>query len=267
MKLFYWNRWGTAMMTVLVSLNFLGCGGGGGGGGSSTSDSQAQIPTPQTIGGNDVRFYSGSADTRAITFNEDNATWTENRDGNTTAGTYRYVPQPNTSAAELFLTEEEAESRIVLTFNSADSGAYVNADAQASGTFELVPKTPDPNPDPGNEPPPNDGLAPSALAGKTLYGTRTFTSTGPVGQTHVYTFALNTFHDSDPPEESNGSYLYQASGNTASLSLNYSYPTGFNGDSHELDLTFHTADAGIFQSLYTRRDGTIIRISGTFTIE
>ena len=177
------------------------------------------------------------------------------------------MPQPNTSNADLYLTEEAVESRIALTFNSVNSGAYVDATTQANGTFELQPIAPNPDPDPGNEPPPNDGLAPSSLSGKTMYGTRTFTSTGPVGQTHVYTFTINTFHDSDPPEESDGSYLYQPSGNEASLNLNYYAPASFNGDKHELQMTFHTSDAGVFQSLYTRRDGTVIRINGTFTLE
>lgn len=266
MNLFKLNRWGAALAAVLMGFNLVGCGGGGGGG-SSDSASQTPVPPPQTIGGNRIVFHSGSADARAVTLNNDNASWSEDRDGSTVSGTYRYSILPNTSSAELFLTEEAAESRIVLTFNSQTTGSYVDTDKEANGTFELQPITPDPGTDPGNEPPPNDGLAPSSLAGKTMYGTRTFTSTGPVGQTHVYTFTLNTFHDSDPPEESDGAYLYQPSGNTASLMLNYYSPAGFNGDSHELQMTFHTADAGVFQSLYTRRDGTVIRINGTFTLE
>lgn len=268
MKLFNVSRWGTAVATVLVGFSLAGCGGGGGGGGSSSDGAQIQVPAPESVGGNRVIFHSGSADARVVTLQEDNTNWTETRDGTTVTGTYRYAPQPNTSTADLFLTEEAVESHIVLTFNSPNSGAFVNAAQQVNGTFELQPITPDPDPDPNpNDPPPNDGLAPSSLSRKTMYGTRTFTSTGPVGQTHVYTFSLNSFHDSDPPEESDGAYLYQASGNTASLTLNYYAPASFNGDSHELQMTFHTADAGVFQSLYTRRDGTVIRINGTFTLE
>jgi hypothetical protein len=262
MNLINVSMWGTAIATVLVGFSLAGCSGGGGGGGSSPDGAQTQVPAPESVGGNRAVFHSGSADARVVTLHEDNTNWTETRDGTTVTGTYRYAPQPNTSAADLYLTEEAVESHIALTFNSPNSGAFVNAAQQVNGTFELQPITPDPDPEP-----PNDGLAPSSLAGKTMNGTRTFTSTGPIGQTHVYTFSLNSFHDSDPPEESEGSYLYQPNGNTASLTLNYYSPASFNGDTHDLQMTFHTADAGVFQSLYTRRDGTVIRINGTFTLE
>ena len=267
MNLINVNRWGTAIALVLVGFSLAGCSGGGGGGGSSNpGGAQTQVPPPESVGGNRAVFHSGAEAARVVTLNADNASWTESRDEGIVGGTYRYAPQPNTSNADLYLTEGEVESRIVLTFSSANSGSYINTASQANGTFELQPTDP-PGSGGGSEPPPNDGLAPSSLSGKTMYGTRTFTSTGPVGQTHVYTFTINTFHDSDPPEESDGAYLYQPSGNEASLSLNYYSPAGFNGDKHELQMTFHTSDAGVFQSLYTRRDGTVIRINGTFTLE
>jgi hypothetical protein len=180
-------------------------------------------------------------------------------------GSYQYRTVQNGGSGELILNEDGQESRLILTYNSQSTGSFVRTDQAASGTFEMQPINPDPGG--GNEPPPNDGLAPSSLAGRTMYGTRTFTSTGPVGQTHVYTFSLNTFHDSDPPEESDGEYVYTPSGNDATLTLNYHSPASFSGDKHALNMTFHTATAGAFESVYTRRDGTVIRINGTFTIE
>lgn len=260
------SRWGIAGLAVLLGAVLSGCGGGGGGDDSNNSGgNQNQTPAPEIIGGNSITFYSGTEGNRAIAFQPDNATWTENRDGNNFGGTYQYSRAESPGSASLVLNEAGQESRITLTFNSATSGSYVYRDTNASGTFEM--QSMNPNPGGGNEPPTNDGLAPGSLAGKTMYGTRTFTSTGPVGQTHVYTFSMSTFHDSDPPEESDGSYLYEPNGNNANLTLSYHAPAGFNGDRHELNMTFHTATAGAFESVYTRRDGTVIRINGTFTIE
>ena len=265
MKLINANRWGTAVLAVLLGINLIGCGGGGGDDDSSDGGNQGANPAPQTVGGNRITFYSGNAGTRAITFNDDNATWSEQRDSGEVTGTYQYQSIQDGSSGELTLDEQGEEARFILTFNSQNTGSFVNADQTQSGTFEMNPVNPDPGG--GNEPPPNDGLAPNKLAGRTMYGTRTFTSTGPVGQTHVYTFSLNTFHDSDPPEESDGDYVYTPNGDEASLTLNYQSPAGFSGDKHELEMTFHTGTAGVFESIYTRRDGTVIRINGTFTLE
>ena len=264
MKFFNVSRWGTVALTVLMGFNLVGCGGGGGGDDDDDDDGgPTPTPAPQQLSGNSVTFYPNSAETRAVTFN-DNGIWEENRDGTRTIGSYQYRPADGGSA-ELILDEEGEDSTIVLTFNSQTTGSYVYQGEASDGTFELRPTNPDPGG--GNEPPQNNGLAPSSLAGITLQGTRTFTSTGSVGQTHVYTFSINSFHDSDPPEESDGSYTYEPDGNDAKLTLEYFAPAAFNGDEHELQMTFHTANAGAFESVYTRRDGTVIRINGTFTIE
>ena len=97
-----------------------------------------------------------------------------------------------------------------------------------------------------------------------MIATRTFTSTGPTGQTHTYTFASGTFHDSDPPEEADGNFSYSANNSAATLTLNYTAPTDFIGDRHEITLTFSSKDRGGFQSTYTRGDGTEIVINGDF---
>jgi hypothetical protein len=198
-----------------------------------------------------------------ITFNADNASWTEDRGGNNVSGTYQYQRVTDPSTGEVILTEDSTQTALVLTFHSANSGSFVFRDSGVNGTFELQPI----NSGPPNEPPPSNGLAPSSLDGKTMYGTRTFTSTGPVGQTHVYTFSGNSYHDSDPPEESDGNYVYAANGDQATLTLNYTRPKSFDGDRHEWQMTFHTATAGNFESVYTRRDGTVIIIRGNFTLE
>jgi hypothetical protein len=100
-----------------------------------------------------------------------------------------------------------------------------------------------------------------------MLGTRTFTSTGPVGQTHKYTFTGTRFHDSDAPEESEGNFTYNPSNNFAVLDLDYTGPASFANDSHHLEMTFTEKDKGTFQSQYKRGDGTIITINGTFVIQ
>ena len=112
-----------------------------------------------------------------------------------------------------------------------------------------------------------NGFAPNSLAGRKMLGTRTFTSTGPVGQTHTYTFSSTKFHDSDPPEESDGNYTYSAGNSSAVLDLHYTSPAGFVGDNHHIEMNFTERDKGSFQSVYTRGDGTAITINGTFVIQ
>jgi hypothetical protein len=100
-----------------------------------------------------------------------------------------------------------------------------------------------------------------------MFGTRTFTSTGPVGQTHIYTFTASTFHDSDAPEEADGNYTYTANGDSAILMLNYTAPEDFSGDRHDIQLNFNESTRGTFTSTYTRQDGTTITINGTFEFQ
>jgi len=97
-----------------------------------------------------------------------------------------------------------------------------------------------------------------------MAGTRTFTSTGSTGQTHTYTFNSGHFHDSDPPEEADGTYTYSANNSTATLDLTYTGPADFVGDRHQITLNFTSKDRGTFQSTYTRGDGTTIVINGNF---
>ena len=100
-----------------------------------------------------------------------------------------------------------------------------------------------------------------------MLGTRTFTSTGPVGQTHKYTFSGSRFHDSDAPEESDGNFVWNPGNNAAVLDLDYTSPASFANDSHHLQMTFTEKDKGTFDSTYQKGDGTIITIRGTFVIQ
>ena len=261
------NSWSAVLTAALLGFNLVGCGGGGGDDGNSSPPPQAQsAPAPAKVGGQVLTVYSASSVSRDIVFNTDDMTWSESRETSIVMGTYRYSRQNIPGSAELILTGGDNETSLLLTFNTPTSGSYVYSDQSGQGTFTMQAAIPTPGTG-GSEIPPHGDLAADSLAGRTMYGTRTFTSTGPVGQTHVYTFAANTFHDSDPPEESDGSYVYQPSGNTASIVFSYQSPAGFNGDRHELQLTFQGAEAGAFESVYTRRDGTVIRIDGTFTLE
>src|SRR5690606_19505030 len=109
---------------------------------------------------------------------------------------------------------------IVLSFSTTQSGVFsLTGGVTQSGNFTLSPLPDDPDPNepgtpPGEDPPPQTGLAPASLAGKVMLGTRTSADNGGQGQTHVYTFTQPTFHDSDPPEESDGNYTYTPSGDT-----------------------------------------------------
>jgi hypothetical protein len=111
-------------------------------------------------------------------------------------------------------------------------------------------------------------LALESLAGAQMVGTRTWTTTGPVGQSHYYTFTENgRFHDTDNDEQAAGTYNYERLSDTsAKLILDYKGPGDFTGDRHELLLTFQTARSGTFESDYRRNDATRIVIKGDFEI-
>lgn len=193
--------------------------------------------------------------------------WTENRDGTFGGGAYQYRVIEGGGSADLILTGAGTDASIRLAFASSRSGTFqYGSGEEGQGTFTLQAAPDGSGPtDPGDSP--GSELAPPSLSGRTLFGTRTFTSTGPVGQTHVYTFSATGFHDSDPPEESDGVFAYEPNGHRAALTLSYYSPQNFNGDRHELQLTFHTENSGAFQSVYTRRDGTVIRINGNFELQ
>jgi hypothetical protein len=252
-----------AVTTAAVLVWFLaGCGGGGGGDGQDSSSQGNSVSARSSVAGQTLVLNGVSP--REITFEPSGNIWTENRDGAVRGGTYEY--HPSGSSAALVLSESGVASTLQLNFASANSGTYIGG--QDQGTFQLRAAQNEPIELPGPADPGSaEGLAPLSLDGQVMHGTRTFTSTGPKGQTHTYTFSGNTFHDSDPPEESDGQYIYAPAVDKATLSLIYYAPKEFDGDRHEMEMSFSTKSSGTFQSVYTRRDGTTIQIHGTFQME
>ncbi|MDX1952109.1 MAG: hypothetical protein SFY81_07975 [Verrucomicrobiota bacterium] len=253
---------------IICSIFFLlGCGGGGGGdNNSSTPAPNPQNPgnsgpnlAPQSVGGQTFKLQSGNG-LRELQFNTDN-TWTENG----TAGNYNYQRLNGTSAT-VTLNGGSQSSQLSLTFANNNAGSYsLTGSNPENGTF-MMQATPV-NPGGGTNTPPNEGLAPTSIVNLRMFGTRVSTSTGPNGQTHVYDFSATRFHDSDPPEESDGNYTWSPMGDEARLLLQYTDPQDFNGDQHDLQMSFDTETTGTFTSTYNRRDGVIISIQGTFRFE
>ena len=211
-------------------------------------------------------MVSGEND-RQIAF-VDGGNWQENRNGTAIAGTYVYQQASDSRHAALNLDEPGFSEIVSLNFTSTNNGTFAYTGGRTGQGYFTLNQQPDPggDPEPGGTPDP-DALAPASLNGKTMLGTLYFTSTGPVGQTHTYTFSAGTFHDSDSPEESDGRYTWQPNGNNATLQLNYTKPASFSGDTHELNMRFNTATSGDFNSVYTKDDGTVIQINGTFEFQ
>ncbi|MEW6157011.1 MAG: hypothetical protein AB1813_06235 [Verrucomicrobiota bacterium] len=110
-------------------------------------------------------------------------------------------------------------------------------------------------------------FAPASLAEKVMELTRLYTSTGPVGQTHFYSFTADgSFHDADNDEQASGKYVYEANQAEAELQLNYEGAADFRGDTHALHLQFIDALGGTFSSTYLKNDQTVIVIDGTFRV-
>lgn len=252
---------------------------------------------PTTVAGRTLELNSSGA-IRQIRFAASGNTYDELSNGTEIqSGTYQYTKPAAGAGATLIMQENNGQVTVALTFASGTAGSFNYTQGRTgSGTFTLQSAgsgstggnttggstgetsgggtTGSTNGGTTGETSggstggttggTSGGLAYSSLAGRTMLGTRTFTSTGPVGQTHVYTFTQNTFHDSDPPEESDGNYTYSATGNTASLVLNYTSPAEFQGDRHEMTLNFQEVGRGTFTSSYVRDDGTVITINGNF---
>jgi hypothetical protein len=172
----------------------------------------------------------------------------------------------NSSATDGTTTDNTDGSNNTTTDGNGD-GTTTNADGNTDGSTDGIVGSTDSGTTTGGPSTEYTGDAPVSLHARTLYGTRTFTSTGPTGQTHTYTFSGNMFHDSDPPEESDGTFTYNANNSHATLVFNYTTPAEFVGDRHELDMQYTARDRGTFTSTYTRGDGTVIVINGTFELD
>ena len=264
-------------MAAASLLLFSACGGGGGGGDDdSNGNPPANNPpnnVPEDLADHALTLEVQDEDRRQIHFHS-GSTWTETSDGQQKQGTYSFLRQAGGASAMLTLhpsVATNASTSLSMNFQSTTDGTFTYTSGRTGqGTFQLVRIDDLPNePEPPDNPPqqPNDGLAPASLDGRIMYGTRTFTSTGPVGQTHRYVFVGQTFEDTDPPEEAEGIYDWEPSGDTASLELDYLSPAGFQGDKHDIQMHFATANRGTFTSTYVRKDGTVITINGDFEFE
>jgi hypothetical protein len=110
------------------------------------------------------------------------------------------------------------------------------------------------------------GLAPTRLDELVLTTVRTYTSTGPVGQAHYYTFVGNRFHDANNEEHALGHFTYSAEGDDAVFVTDYTGPADFVGDHHEIQMHFTSPWGGQFTSTYRRNDNVNIIMNGDFEL-
>jgi hypothetical protein len=239
---------------------------------------------PAALEGRSFDFSPNTGGQTAVSFTSPTAYTFMHENGAVEQGDYQATLDGNTWTATLQNTSG-GQQVYVMTFATDQGGTFVlrrEGEDDRFGPFTArgtaIPSG-DVNTPPGETPgdttgdPPitpsteYNGNAPVSIAGRTMFGTRTFTSTGPTGQTHTYTFGNGTFHDSDAPEESDGTFVYNATRSHATLDLTYTGPTSFTGDKHNLTMTFTSKDKGTFQSTYDRGDGTIITINGNFEFQ
>ncbi|HUS34289.1 MAG TPA: hypothetical protein VM680_02945 [Verrucomicrobiae bacterium] len=271
-------RVAAACAGLAFAMIFTGCGGGdsAGGGGQVAPESlqgRSYNFSPNTGGQTAVSFTSptdytflhetGAVEQGNYEAARDGNTWTTTLI-NTNGGQQVYTMTFGSENGGTFVLRREGEDDRFGPFSARDS-AIPSGDVEPGGTT-TAPTTTGPG---DGEVTPSDqytGNAPVSIAGRTMQGTRTFTSTGPNGQTHTYTFGNGTFHDEDGPEQADGTFVYNANKSHATLTLNYNSP-GFVGDKHDLTMNFTQKDRGTFQSTYTRGDGTTIIINGEFNFE
>lgn len=283
-----------AVAVCAFSILLAGCGGDEGG---------VAVVAPASLEARSYNFSESTGAASAVSFTSPNSYTFQHPTGSVEQGSYTGTRDGNTWTATLS-SSPGGQQIFIMTFASASGGSYVlkrSEEVDRTGTFAARGSTipsgnipANPNTSGAPEDPttsttgtttttgttgttstsggvtPSDqysGFSPVSMAGRTMLGTRTFTSTGPTGQTHTYTFGNGTFHDSDSPEEADGTFTYSANNSSATLALVYTAPTDFVGDRHTMTMTFTAKDRGTFESAYTRGDGTQITINGTFEIE
>ena len=272
-------NWRAAVLAAGLSftLFFTGCGGSGDGEGAVA---------PASLQGRSYNFSPNTGGQTAVSFTSDTAYTYQHETGAIEQGNYEAAHDGNNWTVTLHSSTGGVQT-YQMAFANDSSGTFVlkrdgeddrfgpftaRSTAIGSGDIGDPPTQPVPGSTTDNNPPivPStdyNGFAPVSIAGRTMQGTRTFTSTGPNGQTHTYTFGNGTFHDSDAPEESDGTFTYTAGRSSATLVLNYTAPASFAGDKHTLTMTFKAKDQGTFTSNYAKDDGTEITINGNFQFE
>lgn len=267
-------KWAIITGTFAVSILLTGCGGGDDGPPAPTN------PAPPSLTGRSYDLNQNDGGATAVSFNSASDYTFQHASGSVEAGNYNAARSGDTWTVTL-QSDTGGQQIYLLDFDTRNNGSYTLqrvGEEDRHGAFSsrgtAIPNGGDPSTGStttGTPPPdpPGDytGDAPVAIGGRTMLGTRTFTSTGPSGQTHTYTFSGDRFHDSDPPEESDGRFTYSANNSAATLELVYTRPTTFVGDRHRLTLNFTQRDRGNFESVYTRGDGTTIVINGVFEFE
>jgi hypothetical protein len=269
------KNWKAAALIAGFGLAFLftGCGGG---------DSGSNTVAPGALETRSYDFSPNTGGQTAVSFTSPTAYTFQHEDGTVEQGTYQALRDGNLWSVTLSSTTG-GQQIYNMTFNTGSSGNFVlkrDSEADRFGPFTVrsstiatddgstttatTTSTTDGSGTPSTS---YNGFAPTAIDGRVMFGTRTFTSTGPNGQTHTYTFGNGTFHDSDAPEESDGTFVYNAGNSTATMQLNYTRPSTFAGDSQQWTMTFTAKDKGTFQSTYTRGDGTAITINGNFEFQ
>lgn len=270
---------------LAFTMFFTGCGGG------DDSSGGGQV-APESLQGRSYNFSPNTGGQTAVSFTSPTDYTFLHETGAVEQGTYESALDGNTWTATLINTNG-GQQVYIMTFGSGNGGTFVlkregeddrfgpfsaRGEPVPSGDVEPGPTTTGSTttaattdggstttgPTPSND---YNGNAPVSIAGRTMLGTRTFTSTGPNGQTHTYTFGNGTFHDEDGPEQADGTFVYNATRSAATLTLNYTSPAEFQGDMHVMTMDFTEKDRGQFQSTYTRGDGTQITINGNFNFE
>jgi hypothetical protein len=254
---------------------FTGCGGG-------DDEGDVGIVAPGSLAARSYNFSPNTGGQTAVSFVSDNNYNFMHENGAIEQGSYEAVLNGNTWTVALTSTAggKQIYNMNFLNGTGGNFTLHRSEEEERTGTFSaresVIPSDPGPDPEPTTTGPtttgptttgPSEeyiGFAPVSIAGREMQATRVFTSTGPNGQTHTYTFGNGTFHDSDPPEETDGVFTYNATNSRATLTLDYKSPREFFADKHQMTMVFQAKDRGTFESTYTRGDGTQIIINGTF---
>jgi hypothetical protein len=272
------------ILLINGSILLTGCGGGGGGSGSG-SGAANPAAAPQSLTGKSLRLAVDGGTERRLEFAGSGSNYAEidpSTGGTSRTGNYVYSASGSNGNLTLMDSANADVTTLSLSFDSSEGGAFGSTTSNgvtSAGRFALVagnfPESQPPgenngeNPGGGGDPggdPGNGNTGPTTPVGDSLDG-RIMTLTRSTGQTHTYTFRGSQFVDSDPPEEGSGTFSFNRSGSSASLTLNYTAsnaPVNLAGDQHQIQMTFNEEFRGTYTSTYTTREGAVLPQDGTF---